>query len=112
MEEKGPIWKLDADDIDIPTSSTVGNTVKPVPTIKDVIGASLKYVGPYKKLDNKKQVVALIDDVSIIIEFFFFIKRICVSEIDFIVFFFVFVGSLYKLWQMLHGMCRFWLSSH
>jgi len=30
--------------------------------LNDIIGKSLKYVGAYKELDNKKQVVALIDD--------------------------------------------------
>lgn len=34
-----------------------------VPKVKDVIGEALDKVGPYKKLDNTKQVVALIDDV-------------------------------------------------
>jgi hypothetical protein len=37
---------------------------KPVPAIKDVIGQSLPMIGPYKRLDNKQQVVAVIDDVS------------------------------------------------
>jgi translation elongation factor EF-4 len=32
--------------------------------IKDVIGSAVSKIGAYKKLDNKKQVVALIDDVS------------------------------------------------
>jgi uncharacterized UBP type Zn finger protein len=36
---------------------------KPVPAIKDVIGRALPMIGPYKKLDNTEQVVALIDDV-------------------------------------------------
>ena len=40
------------------------NGIKPAPKVKDVIGNSLSRIGPYKKLDNKKQVVALIDDVS------------------------------------------------
>lgn len=68
--EKGPIWKLNADEDDITTigatnvASQNGSGIKPVPKLNDIIGASLKYVGPYKKLDNKKQVVALIDDVS------------------------------------------------
>ena len=31
--------------------------------IRDVIGAGLKHIGPYKRLDNSKQVVALINDV-------------------------------------------------
>lgn len=77
MKEKGPIWKLDANDVDTPSNGTNGlakanvtngtNGIKynPAPAMKDVIGASLKYVGAYKNLDNKKQVVALIDDVII-----------------------------------------------
>lgn len=77
MKEKGPIWKLNANDDDIPINGTNGvngangtkSGYKPAPALKDVIGASLKYVGTYKKLDNKKQVVALIDDV--IIDIFF-----------------------------------------
>lgn len=32
------------------------------PSVQDVIGVSLKHIGAYKQLDNKKQVVALIDD--------------------------------------------------
>nr|CAD7201866.1 unnamed protein product [Timema douglasi] len=35
---------------------------KPVPKVKDVVGRSLSKIGPYSNLDNKKQVVALIDD--------------------------------------------------
>lgn len=37
---------------------------KPVPAIKDVLGRALPMIGPYMRLDNKQQVVALIDDVS------------------------------------------------
>ena len=73
MKEKGPIWKLNANDDDIPATNSNGvnntngtkNGYNAAPALKDVIGASLKYVGAYKKLDNKKQVVALIDDVII-----------------------------------------------
>lgn len=36
---------------------------QPAPKVNDVIGAALSRIGPYKKLDNTKQVVALIDDV-------------------------------------------------
>lgn len=70
MKEKGPIWKLDAND-DIDTTASNGNvnstngSINPAPKLKDIIGSSLNYVGTYKNLDNKKQVVALIDDVSI-----------------------------------------------
>lgn len=38
-----------------------------VPKIENVIGASLPHIGAYKKLDNTKQVVALINDVIICI---------------------------------------------
>lgn len=83
MKENGPIWKLDVNDVDLPVNGKNGVTngsngtnasngvngsaslVKPAPKMTDVIGASLKYVGTYKNLDNKKQVVALIDDVII-----------------------------------------------
>lgn len=36
----------------------------PVPKIQDMLGAALPRIGTYKNLDNTKQVVALIDDVS------------------------------------------------
>lgn len=68
MKENGAIWKLSASDDDLPTNGVkngTNNGYNLAPTVKDIIGASLKYVGPYKKLDNKKQVVALIDDVII-----------------------------------------------
>ncbi|KAF7266557.1 hypothetical protein GWI33_020065 [Rhynchophorus ferrugineus] len=39
-----------------------GPTNCTVPKVKDIVGRALKYIGPYKKLDNTKQVVALIDD--------------------------------------------------
>lgn len=54
-----------------------------VPRINDIIGRALSRIGPYKKLDNTKQVVALIDDVNIllfIVLFYFFrvyLFRIC-----------------------------------
>nr|CAD7266058.1 unnamed protein product [Timema shepardi] len=35
---------------------------KPVPKVKDVVGRSLSKIAPYSNLDNKEQVVALIDD--------------------------------------------------
>lgn len=47
--------------------SYLPNTVNGVPTvpkIQDVLGAALPKIGTYKHLDNTKQVVALIDDVS------------------------------------------------
>ncbi|XP_067109808.1 dihydropyrimidine dehydrogenase [NADP(+)] [Osmerus mordax] len=35
---------------------------KPVPSVKDVIARALKHIGAYQELDNKEQVVALIDE--------------------------------------------------
>lgn len=35
-----------------------------IPRIKDIIGRAVPRIGSYKSLDNTKQVVALIDDVS------------------------------------------------
>lgn len=71
MQANGPMWQIDGDDHDIePVTNATngvsnGNVVaKAVPSVGDVIGAALKHVGPYKQLDNTKQVVALIDDVS------------------------------------------------
>jgi hypothetical protein len=40
------------------------NGVIAAPKINDIIGKALPRIGAYKKLDNTKQVVALIDDVS------------------------------------------------
>lgn len=39
------------------------NDFKPAVKVQEVIGSALPRIGAYKKLDNKKQVVALIDDV-------------------------------------------------
>jgi hypothetical protein len=38
--------------------------IKPAVKVNAVIGSALPRIGPYKKLDNSKQVVALIDDVG------------------------------------------------
>jgi len=38
--------------------------ITPIPSIKDVIGKALSHISSYKKLDNGRQVIALIDDVS------------------------------------------------
>lgn len=40
---------------------------KKIPSVRDVIGRALPRIGAYKELDNTKQVVALIDDVSLIV---------------------------------------------
>lgn len=39
------------------------NGTKPAVKVNDVIGSALPRIGPYKKLNNSQQVVALIDDV-------------------------------------------------
>lgn len=46
------------------TNGSKSDSHNPAPTIKDIVGLSLPHIGTYKKLDNSKQVVALIDDVS------------------------------------------------
>lgn len=46
----------------------------PAPSVQDIIGISLKHIGSYKQMDNKKQVVALIDDVRGILLFFFILN--------------------------------------
>lgn len=37
------------------------------PKVKDIVGRSCSKIGAYKQLDNSKQVVALIDDVSVLL---------------------------------------------
>ena len=64
-QEKGPMWKLDDNDV---VSVNGNKEIKPAPTVKDIIGRSLPHIGTYKSLDNKKQAVALIDDVSIFVK--------------------------------------------
>lgn len=44
------------------SNGTPNLRLNPPPSVKDIIGLSLPYIGTYKKLDNVKQVVALIDD--------------------------------------------------
>lgn len=48
------------------TNSVNGGKDSPAatPKIKDIIGKALSKIGAYKQLDNTRQVVALIDDVS------------------------------------------------
>uniref|UniRef100_T1PFN8 Dihydropyrimidine dehydrogenase [NADP(+)] n=1 Tax=Musca domestica TaxID=7370 RepID=T1PFN8_MUSDO len=64
-EEKGPIWKIETDDVagsnDQNGKATDGHS-NGVPKVKDVIGRALPHIGTYKSLDNKQQKVALIDD--------------------------------------------------
>uniref|UniRef100_A0A8D8AAX0 Dihydropyrimidine dehydrogenase [NADP(+)] n=2 Tax=Culex pipiens TaxID=7175 RepID=A0A8D8AAX0_CULPI len=57
--EKGPLWDPSAEE---KTNVEDTSSIKTPPKIKDVLGAALPKIGSYKNLDNKKQVVALIDD--------------------------------------------------
>ena len=53
--------------VNVEASRPVPEPKGPVPKVKDIIGKSIPHIGTYKKMDNKKQVVALIDDVSTIL---------------------------------------------
>lgn len=68
--------------------------IKPAAKVQEVIGSALSRIGPYKKLDNTKQVVALIDDVS-------FSSTTAAR----LIFDFLLSGSLHQLRQMLHDVC-------
>lgn len=46
------------------TNGTNGTTESSDPKLQEFIGRALQNIGAYKLLDNKEQVVALIDDVS------------------------------------------------
>lgn len=65
-------------------NETNGVMHKPAVKVGEVIGSALSRIGPYKKLNNSQQVVALIDDVSceILLKFYKLISqllRICAS---------------------------------
>lgn len=47
----------------VETTRSSPETITAIPSIKDVIGKALNYIGTYKDLNNKEQVIALIDDV-------------------------------------------------
>lgn len=86
FKANGPLWKLDSTD-DVSENGTNGSNgsngtnganghsgvpkTKAAPTVKDITGISLPYIGTYKKMDNIKQVVALIDDVRCFCFLFF-----------------------------------------
>lgn len=67
--EKGALWDPFKDDgledKSVLTNGFASNGVAKIPSVQNVIGAAVDKVTPYKKLDNRKQVVALIDDVSL-----------------------------------------------
>lgn len=54
-----------------------------IPKIKDVVGEALPRIGTYKHLDNTKQVVALIDDVSKTYCLYAFHRMHCIIPYDF-----------------------------
>lgn len=49
-------------DANFVSTRPVQETLSPAPAIKDIIGKSLSYIGTFKELNNRQQVVALIDD--------------------------------------------------
>ncbi|XP_017094650.2 dihydropyrimidine dehydrogenase [NADP(+)] [Drosophila bipectinata] len=60
--EKGPFWDAETGAVQDTPVLENGSAPKPAPRIKDVVGAALERIGPYNKLDNKQQKVALIND--------------------------------------------------
>jgi dihydropyrimidine dehydrogenase (NADP+) len=49
-------------DEDLTVTRPAPKPIAPIPTVKDVIGKALAHIGSFRELDNKKQVIALIDD--------------------------------------------------
>lgn len=49
-------------DEDVMITRPAPKPIAPIPIIKDIIGKALVHIGSYRELDNKKQVIALIDD--------------------------------------------------
>ncbi|XP_058819124.1 dihydropyrimidine dehydrogenase [NADP(+)] [Topomyia yanbarensis] len=60
--ENGALWDPTVTNGDVDKRERKTSAENPAPKIKDVLGAALPKIGSYKSLDNKKQVVALIDD--------------------------------------------------
>lgn len=54
------------------SNNNITNGYPKVPKIQDILGEALPRIGAYKGLDNTKQVVALIDDVSYFFNQFIF----------------------------------------
>ncbi|XP_035790818.1 dihydropyrimidine dehydrogenase [NADP(+)]-like [Anopheles albimanus] len=62
-QEHGPLWEPSTtSEEQSPRTVITNGTPKDAPRIQDVLGAALPRIGDYKRLDNTKQVVALIDD--------------------------------------------------
>ncbi|XP_058064202.1 LOW QUALITY PROTEIN: dihydropyrimidine dehydrogenase [NADP(+)] [Anopheles bellator] len=60
-QEHGPMWDPCAQNV-AGSAHSNPSSLASVPKVRDVLGISLPMLGDYKKLDNTKQVVALIDD--------------------------------------------------
>lgn len=64
-EQKIAELKADSNPLDevVKVMRPAPEPIAPIPTVKDVIGKALTHIGSFKELNNKKQMVALIDDV-------------------------------------------------
>ncbi|CAG9804575.1 unnamed protein product [Chironomus riparius] len=61
VQEKGPLYNPYDEQLK-QLKADSSEEIKKAPLVSDVIGKALPRIGPYKKLDNTRQVVALIDD--------------------------------------------------
>ncbi|EZA58247.1 hypothetical protein DMN91_006467 [Ooceraea biroi] len=63
-EQKTAELKADSNPLEeaVAVTRPAPEPVAPIPSIREVIGKALPHIGNYKQLDNKEQVVALIDD--------------------------------------------------
>ena len=63
--QNGPLWNAGFhNDFKTIETNVRDSGINRSPAVKDIIGKALPQIVTYKQLDNKKQVVALIDDVS------------------------------------------------
>lgn len=70
-EQKIAELKANSNPLDevVPVTRPAPKPIAPIPTVEDVIGKALIHISSFKELDNKKQVIALIDDVREIINY-------------------------------------------
>lgn len=61
-QSNGPFWDVSTEQIRNFAENDGSVNLNAIPKVNDLIGEALDKIGPYKKLDNTKQVVALIDD--------------------------------------------------
>lgn len=82
----------------------LADDIRPAVKVNDIIGSALPQIGAYKKLDNTKQVVALIDDVRI--------NKMNI-KLEVIVNLTIFLtGLMHQLRKMLYDMRRLGLSGN